>query len=48
VISELSELLKSYLKSAIENAERISDFDFENPNSCAEIYKFFKEIGISS
>jgi ribosomal protein L22 len=46
-IEKLAELLKEYLKSAVDNATKLGNFSFKDLNSCAEIYKFFEELGIA-
>jgi len=43
-IEKLIPHLKSYTETAIENAKRIGDFNPQEINSCAEIYKLMEEI----
>lgn len=39
--------LKPYQKTEIENAQKLGDFDFQEPESAkAEIYKIFEILGI--
>ncbi|MEZ4884289.1 MAG: RloB family protein [Chitinophagales bacterium] len=39
--------LKPHQKTAVENAQKLGDFDFEDPESAkAEIYKIFELLGI--